>query len=74
MVYLATEVETKKQLVCKVVDLKNLRGRNAPEELRRKLQEADVLRQLQHVRVARAGLTIIATAADGATAKYSALC
>ncbi|KAM4068107.1 kinase [Hirsutella rhossiliensis] len=48
VVYLATEIETKKQLVCKVVDLKKIRGRNAPEELRRKLQEADVLRQLQH--------------------------
>ncbi|KAF4503907.1 hypothetical protein G6O67_008842 [Ophiocordyceps sinensis] len=51
VVYLATEVETKKQLVCKVVDLKKIRGCNAPEELRRKLQEADVLRQLQHPNV-----------------------
>ncbi|PFH60566.1 hypothetical protein XA68_10771 [Ophiocordyceps unilateralis] len=53
MVYLATEVETKKQLVCKVVDLSKLKGRNAPEDIRRKLQEADVLRQLQHPNIVR---------------------
>ncbi|POR32136.1 Protein kinase-like domain protein, partial [Tolypocladium paradoxum] len=48
IVCLATEVSTKKQLVCKLVNLKAIRSRNGPEELRRKLQEADVLRQLQH--------------------------
>ncbi|PNY29343.1 Protein kinase-like domain protein [Tolypocladium capitatum] len=48
VVCLATEVATKKQLVCKMVNLKAIRSENGPEELRRKLQEADVLRQLQH--------------------------
>ena len=51
--YLATEAATKKQLVCKLVNLKAIRSRNGPEELRRKLQEADVLRQLQHARIPR---------------------
>ncbi|PHH79034.1 hypothetical protein CDD80_5748 [Ophiocordyceps camponoti-rufipedis] len=50
-VYLATEVETRKQLVCKIVDLSKLKGKNAPEDIRRRLQEADVLRQLQHPNV-----------------------
>ncbi|GJN66574.1 hypothetical protein PLIIFM63780_004042 [Purpureocillium lilacinum] len=48
VVYLATENEAKKQLVCKVVSLKQPRTSKKPAELRRKLQEADVLRQLQH--------------------------
>lgn len=49
--YLATENEAKKQLVCKVVSLKQPRTSKKPAELRRKLQEADVLRQLQHVSI-----------------------
>ncbi|PHH84490.1 hypothetical protein CDD83_1858 [Cordyceps sp. RAO-2017] len=48
VVCLATEVETRRQLVCKVVDLTAAKGKNAPDGLRRRLQEADVLRQLQH--------------------------
>ena len=48
-VYLATEAVTKKQLVCKMVNLDKIQGRKAQEDLRRKLQEVDILRQLQHV-------------------------
>ncbi|UNI21384.1 Non-specific serine/threonine protein kinase [Purpureocillium takamizusanense] len=48
VVYLATESETKKQVVCKVVSLKPARNNKNQADLRRKLQEADVLRQLQH--------------------------
>lgn len=49
VVYLATETETEKQLVCKLVNLQSVRSKNRREELRRKWQETDVLRQLQHV-------------------------
>ncbi|RDA89800.1 hypothetical protein CP533_3329 [Ophiocordyceps camponoti-saundersi (nom. inval.)] len=52
-VYLACEVETRKQLVCKVVDLSKIKGRDASENIRRKLQEADVLRQLHHPNILR---------------------
>ncbi|KJZ72846.1 hypothetical protein HIM_07790 [Hirsutella minnesotensis 3608] len=48
VVYMATEVGTKRQLICKVVDLKEVTGSDGAEQVRRKLQEADVLRQLQH--------------------------
>ncbi|KAK5989179.1 Meiosis-specific serine/threonine-protein kinase mek1-like protein [Cladobotryum mycophilum] len=47
-VYLAIETATKKQLVCKVVHLGRPHGRSSCENNRRKLQEADVLRQIQH--------------------------
>ncbi|KPM36817.1 hypothetical protein AK830_g9761 [Neonectria ditissima] len=48
VVYLAIDAVTKKQLVCKLVNLDKLRGNNSREELRRKFQEADLLRQLRH--------------------------
>lgn len=48
--YLAIESRTKKQLVCKLVNLDKLQGKARREEVRRKFQEADVLRQLHHVR------------------------
>ncbi|KYK61436.1 hypothetical protein DCS_02578 [Drechmeria coniospora] len=48
IVYLAVEVATKKQVVCKLVNLRSTKDKNDKEELRRKLQETDVLRQLQH--------------------------
>ncbi|KAG9253865.1 kinase-like domain-containing protein [Emericellopsis atlantica] len=49
-VYLALNTKTKKQLVCKVVDLDSLqgKGRRGKDQRRRKLQETDILRQLQH--------------------------
>ncbi|UKZ82300.1 hypothetical protein TrVFT333_010086 [Trichoderma virens FT-333] len=47
-VYLATESKTKRQLVCKVVNLGRQDGKMPREELYRKLQEIDVLRQLKH--------------------------
>ena len=49
-VYLAIDSNTKKQLVCKVVNLDKLQGRHGREQLWRKFQEVDILRQLQHVR------------------------
>ncbi|PHH62695.1 hypothetical protein CDD81_6764 [Ophiocordyceps australis] len=49
VVCLATDVKRKKQLVCKIVNLVNYGGgADTQEQRRRKLQEADVLRQLQH--------------------------
>ncbi|KAI9167473.1 hypothetical protein HJFPF1_03601 [Paramyrothecium foliicola] len=50
-VYLAHETTTKRQLVCKLVNLDKIRGLDVDEIRRRKLQEADILRQLQHVRI-----------------------
>ncbi|UPK93927.1 hypothetical protein LCI18_004862 [Fusarium solani-melongenae] len=47
-VCLANEVSTGKQLVCKIVNLDKIQGRNAQEDIRRKFQEADILRQLRH--------------------------
>ncbi|KAH7143939.1 kinase-like domain-containing protein [Dactylonectria macrodidyma] len=47
-VHLALDSVTRKQLVCKLVNLDKLHKKNAPEELRRKFQEADILRQLRH--------------------------
>ncbi|KAK4068962.1 hypothetical protein Trihar35433_5541 [Trichoderma harzianum] len=47
-VYLATESKTKRQLVCKLVNLGRQDGKIPREELYRKLQEIDVLRQLKH--------------------------
>ncbi|KAI8715447.1 hypothetical protein NCS52_01052500 [Fusarium sp. LHS14.1] len=47
-VCLANEVSTGKQLVCKIVNLDKLQGKNAQEDIRRKFQEADILRQLRH--------------------------
>lgn len=47
-VYLAIEAETKRQLVCKVVNLAKQDGKMPREEVYRKLQEIDVLRQLRH--------------------------
>ncbi|RCI15990.1 hypothetical protein L249_2991 [Ophiocordyceps polyrhachis-furcata BCC 54312] len=52
-VYLASEVETRKQLVCKIVDLSKIKGKDAVDSIRRKLQEADVLRQLHHPNILR---------------------
>ncbi|KAL6697645.1 kinase-like domain-containing protein [Trichoderma pleuroticola] len=47
-VYLATDSKTKRQLVCKLVNLGRQDGKMPREELYRKLQEIDVLRQLKH--------------------------
>ncbi|RSM06343.1 hypothetical protein CEP52_005777 [Fusarium oligoseptatum] len=47
-VCLANEVWTGKQLVCKIVNLDKIQGKNAQEDIRRKFQEADILRQLRH--------------------------
>ena len=48
-VYLANDATTKKQIVCKVVSLHECQTRLSRDNCHRKLQEADVLRQLQHV-------------------------
>jgi calcium/calmodulin-dependent protein kinase I len=52
-VYLATDTKTKKQLVCKVVDLKQLEaeGKTGLARAARLIQETDILRQLHHVRL-----------------------
>ncbi|KAM0255770.1 hypothetical protein ACHAQJ_005440 [Trichoderma viride] len=47
-VYLALEPKTKRQLVCKLVNLGRQDGKILRDELYRKLQEIDVLRQLKH--------------------------
>ena len=47
--YLAIDSNTKKQLVCKVINLDKLQARRGREQLRRTFQEVDILRQLQHV-------------------------
>ncbi|KAL7960601.1 kinase-like domain-containing protein [Trichoderma compactum] len=47
-VYLAIEPKTKRQLVCKLVNLGRQDGKMPREELYRKLQEINVLRQLKH--------------------------
>jgi serine/threonine protein kinase len=48
-VCLANDVQTGKQLVCKLINLDKIQGKNAQEDIRRKFQEADILRQLRHV-------------------------
>lgn len=48
-VYLAIDVITKKQLVCKLVNLDKQHSRSAGDVRRRTFQETDILRQLQHV-------------------------
>ncbi|CAG7562947.1 unnamed protein product [Fusarium equiseti] len=48
VVCLANDVETGKQLVCKLINLDKIRGKNAQDDIRRKFQETDILRQLQH--------------------------
>ncbi|KAL6860895.1 kinase-like protein [Trichoderma novae-zelandiae] len=47
-VYLAIESKTKRQLVCKLVNLGKQDGKMPRDEVYRKLQEIDVLRQLKH--------------------------
>ncbi|KAL7930481.1 kinase-like domain-containing protein [Trichoderma chlorosporum] len=47
-VYLAIEPKTRRQLVCKLVSLRRQDGKVPREDLYRKLQEIDVLRQLKH--------------------------
>ncbi|KAL9468757.1 hypothetical protein ACSS6W_010451 [Trichoderma asperelloides] len=47
-VYLALESKTKRQLVCKLVNLGRQDGKMPQDEIYRKLQEIDVLRQLRH--------------------------
>ncbi|SPJ76260.1 related to calmodulin-binding protein kinase [Fusarium torulosum] len=47
-VCLANDVQTGKQLVCKLINLDKIQGKNAQEDIRRKFQEADILRQLRH--------------------------
>ncbi|KAF7550928.1 hypothetical protein G7046_g7860 [Stylonectria norvegica] len=49
VVYLALDVPTKKQLVCKLVNLDRTQGKHTLEERQKNLQEADILRQLRHV-------------------------
>lgn len=49
VVYLALESKTRRQLVCKLVNLGRQDGKMPQDELYRKLQEIDVLRQLKHV-------------------------
>jgi meiosis-specific serine/threonine-protein kinase MEK1 len=48
VVCLANDVQTGKQLVCKLVNLYKIHGKNAQDDIRRKFQEADILRQLHH--------------------------
>ncbi|KAF5027879.1 hypothetical protein F66182_20 [Fusarium sp. NRRL 66182] len=48
VVCLANDVQTGKQLVCKLINLDKLQGKNSHEDIRRKFQEADILRQLRH--------------------------
>ncbi|KAF5582173.1 CAMK kinase [Fusarium pseudocircinatum] len=48
VVCLANDVQTKKQLVCKLINLDKIQGKNSQEDIRRKFQEADILRQLRH--------------------------
>lgn len=60
-VHLATEMATKKQLVCKVVNLDKIKGKNSAEELRRRRQEVDILRQLRHVSGVTSTFTKITT-------------
>lgn len=47
--HLSVDVKTKKQLVCKLVNLSKARGRDSCIKICRKYQEAEILRQLQHV-------------------------
>ncbi|VUC29019.1 unnamed protein product [Clonostachys rosea] len=47
-VHLATDTKSKKQLVCKVVNLQKIRGRDVTKQVQRRFQEADILRQLHH--------------------------
>lgn len=56
-VCLANDVQTGKQLVCKLVNLDKIHGKNAQDEIRRKFQEADILRQLHHVSLLSLGVT-----------------
>ncbi|KFA47324.1 hypothetical protein S40293_06053 [Stachybotrys chartarum IBT 40293] len=48
VVHLAIDIETKKQLVCKLVNLDKAQGGITREEPHRRAREADVLRQLKH--------------------------
>ncbi|KAF5237303.1 hypothetical protein FANTH_10869 [Fusarium anthophilum] len=48
VVCLANDAQTKKQLVCKLINLDKIQGKNSQEDIRRKFQEADILRQLRH--------------------------
>ncbi|KAG9498788.1 hypothetical protein J7337_009599 [Fusarium musae] len=48
VVCLANDIQTKKQLVCKLINLDKIQGKNSQEDIRRKFQEADILRQLRH--------------------------
>lgn len=48
--HLALDVATKKQLVCKLINVGQQAHRNPKKALQSALQEADVLRQLHHVR------------------------
>lgn len=47
--YLARDSKSRSQLACKLVNLDKVQRKNASEQLQRKLQEVDILRQLQHV-------------------------
>lgn len=58
-VYLALESKTKRQLVCKLVNLGRQDGKMPQDELYRKLQEIDVLRQLKHASLANVMLIFV---------------
>lgn len=49
IVYLAIEKATRRQLVCKIKDLDKVRRKRGAAEVRRLVQEIDILRQLDHV-------------------------
>ncbi|KAF4956430.1 hypothetical protein FSARC_11566 [Fusarium sarcochroum] len=64
VVCLANEVQTGRQLVCKLVNLDKIQGKNAQEDIRRKFQEADILRQLRHPNILPYTFTELASGGD----------
>lgn len=49
----AVDVTSHKQLACKLVDLNKHPANSTKERIRRAMQEADILRQFQHVRTCK---------------------
>ena len=49
VVYLAIDKATDRQLVCKIKNLDQIRNKQGGAEVRRLIQEVDILRQLDHV-------------------------
>ncbi|KAJ4264899.1 hypothetical protein NW762_005142 [Fusarium torreyae] len=64
VVCLASDVQTGKQLVCKLVNLDKIQGKNSQEDIRRKFQEADILRQLRHPNILPYTFTELASGGD----------